>query len=270
MNFNEALRADAGRLLKEGRVKLVIGYRSKGAARPPAFITDAARASALAYDELCVKNLAAYLHKPEIRKKFPVAVVASPAVCRSLVLLAAETQFGEKDIIVLAAGPKEYHGALDLAGTAKLLKEKYPDLAPGKELLEAVSKLDAMTTEERAEFWRLQFLKCTRCYACRAACPGCYCKRCIVEKNVPQWISAMADGHGNYAWNLIRAFHLAGRCTLCGSCEAACPQGLPLMLFNAKIDSIVLEEFKAKPGYDTAQKPFIGSWSPDDDNKFIK
>ena len=78
VNFNEALRADAGRLLKEGRVKLVIGYRSKGTARPPVFIADAAKASALVFDELCVKSLAPYLHKPEIRKKFPVAVVASP------------------------------------------------------------------------------------------------------------------------------------------------------------------------------------------------
>lgn len=270
MNSAEAIRADAARLLKEGRVKLVIGYQARGSGRQPAFIAAPEGASLLAYDEFCVKNLAAYLHKPEIRSQFPVAVVASPAACRSLVLLAAESQLETKDVVILAAGPDEYHGALDLAGASKLLKEKYPDLAPSKELLEAVSKLDAMTTEERAEFWRLQFLKCTRCYACRAACPGCYCKRCIVEKNVPQWISTMAAGHGNYAWNIIRAFHLAGRCTLCGSCEAACPQGIPLMLFNAKIDSIVLEEFKTKAGYDPEEKPFIGSWSPDDDNTFIK
>ena len=270
VNFTEALRADAERLLKEGRVKLVIGYRSKGAARPPVFISDPAKTSALVFDELCAKNLASYLHKPELRKKFPIAVVAPPAVCRSLILLAAEAQLGANDVVVFACGPREYHGALDLAGTSKLLKEKYPDLAPAKELLEAVAELDKMTAEERARFWSAQFLKCTRCYACRSACPACYCKRCIVEKNVPQWISAMADGHGNYAWNIIRAFHLAGRCTLCGSCEAACPQGIPLMLFNAKVDSIVLEEFKAKAGYDTAEKPFIGSWSPDDDNKFIK
>lgn len=270
MNFTEEMRADAGRLLREGRVKLVIGYRLKGTERPPVFITRADEVSTLVFDELCTKNLAAYLHKPEIRKKFPVAVAAAPAVCRSLVLLAAEAQLGVSDVIALTAGPKGYTGALDLAGTAKLLKEKYQDLAPEKELLDAAAKLDGMTAGERAEFWRAQFLKCTRCYACRAACPGCYCKRCIVEKNVPQWISAMADGHGNYAWNIIRAFHLAGRCTLCGSCEAACPQGIPLMLFNAKLDSLVQDEFKAKAGYDMDEKPFIGSWSPDDDNTFIK
>ena len=270
MNLVDSIRADAKRLLKEGRVNLVIGYRSKGTARPPAFIADAAKASALVFDELCVKNLASYLHKPEIRKKFPVAVVASPAVCRSLILLAAEAQLEDKDVVILAAGPNEYHGALDLAGTSKLLKEKYPALAPDKELVETISKLDLMTTEERAQFWSGQFEKCTRCYACRAACPGCYCRRCIVEKNVPQWISSMADGHGNYAWNIIRAFHHGGRCVLCGACEAACPQGIPLMLFNTKVDSIVLEEFKTKAGYDPAEKPFIGSWSPEDDNTFIK
>ena len=199
VNFIEAVRADAERLLAEGRVKLVIGHQVKGAGRQPVFIIEPGKVSGLVHDKLCTKNLAAYLHKPEIRRQFPAAVVASPAVCRSMVLLAAESQLQEKDVFILAAGPKEYHGALDLSGTSKLLKEKYSDLSTDKDLLEAVSKLDLMTTEERAEFWRLQFSKCTRCYACRAACPACYCRRCIVEKNVPQWISSMADSRGNYA-----------------------------------------------------------------------
>jgi len=270
VNLVEAIRADAAMLLKEGRAKLVIGHQIKGTSRPPVFVTEPDKVSRLAQHGLCIKNLAVYLRKPEVRKQFPVAVVASPMVCRSLLLLAAESQLEAKDVVILAAGPDEYHGILDLAGTSKLLKEKYPALAPDKKILEAIARLDSLTPQKRAEFWNAQFAKCTRCYACRTGCPACYCKRCIVEKNVPQWISSMADGHGNYAWNIIRAFHLAGRCSLCGSCESACPQGIPLMLLNAKLDSIVLEEFKTKAGYDPAQAPFIGSWSADDDNTFIK
>ena len=98
----------------------------------------------------------------------------------------------------------------------------------------------------------------------------CYCTRCIVEKNVPQWISTAAAAHGNYAWNIVRAFHLAGRCTLCGACEAACPQGIPLMLLNALLAEEVAEEFGLRPGYDPEAKPVIGSWSPDDDNDFVR
>ena len=170
---------------------------------------------------------------------------------------------------MLAAGPKEYHGALDLAGTAKLLKEKYPDLAPGKELLEAVSKLDAMTTEERAEFWRLQFLNAQGATPAGPPAPAATANAASWKRTSPVDLS-----HGRRPRELRLEPHQGvppGRALhAMRLCEAACPQGLPLMLFNAKIDSIVLEEFKAKPGYDTAQKPFIGSWSPDDDNKFIK
>jgi ferredoxin len=128
----------------------------------------------------------------------------------------------------------------------------------------------AMTPEERAAFWSAEFAKCTRCYACRAACPGCYCTRCIVEKNVPQWISTAAAEHGNFAWNIIRAFHLAGRCTECGACEAACPQGIRLMLLNAVLARGVEAAFGERPGYDPAAKPLVGSWKPEDTEEFIR
>ena len=34
--------------------------------------------------------------------------------------------------------------------------------------------------------------------------------------------------------SIIRAFHVAGRCTDCGECSRVCPQGIPLHLFNRK------------------------------------
>ena len=35
-------------------------------------------------------------------------------------------------------------------------------------------------------------------------------------------------------FHIIRAFHVAGRCTDCGECARVCPQGIPLHLFNRK------------------------------------
>jgi len=270
MSTIEALRADAVRLLKDGAVKMVIGYRARGDDRVPAFVTDPLKVDSLVYDSACKQNLAAYLSKPQVRRLVPLALVAPPNVCRSLVVLAAETQLADGEVRVLAVGNDQYHGVLDVAGAAALLKEKYADLAPAEDLLKKIAELSAMTAARRAAFWTEQFARCTRCYACRAACPGCYCTRCIVEKNVPQWISTAAAGHGNYAWNVIRAFHQAGRCTACGACEAACPQGLPLMLLNAKIAADVAEEFDAKAGYDPAAKPVIGSWKSDDDDEYMR
>ena len=35
-------------------------------------------------------------------------------------------------------------------------------------------------------------------------------------------------------FHIIRAFHVAGRCTDCGECSRVCPQGIPLHLLNRK------------------------------------
>jgi ferredoxin len=270
MEMIEALQQDAAKLLTEGRAGLVIGYQARGEHRAPLFAAKADRAQALVYDDACRLNLAAYLRKSEVRRMMPVAIVAGPAVMRNLVILHAESQLAAGNVLVLAVGPHAYYGVQDLAGVVALLKEKYPNQAPSAELLAEVKRVAGMSAEERARFWSEQFARCTRCYACRAACPMCYCTQCIVEKNVPQWISTATAAHGNYAWNVIRAFHLAGRCTLCGACEEACPQGIPLMLLNALLDAEVAEEIGARPGYDPEAQPVIGSWSPDDDNDFMR
>jgi ferredoxin len=265
-----ALRADAAAVLADGRAKIVIGCRAIADRRKPIFITDGKMADLLVHDADCTQNLAAYLRKSELKRFRPAAIVARPQVMRSLIVLAAESQIKPEEVLVLAVGDGQYHGVLTLAQAQSLLKEKYPKSAPPEATLRLLEKLAAMSPEERAAFWRAEFAKCTRCYACRAACPGCYCSRCIVEKNVPQWISAAADSHGNYEWNVIRAFHQAGRCTLCGACEAACPQGIPLMALNVRIAQEVAEEFGAQAGDDLAAKPVIGSWSADDKEDFIR
>ena len=35
-------------------------------------------------------------------------------------------------------------------------------------------------------------------------------------------------------FDIIRAFHVAGRCTDCGECSRVCPQSIPLHLLNRK------------------------------------
>jgi ferredoxin len=266
----DQLKQDAASVLEDGRANLVIGFRRRAGDCVPAFLTSAEAAENLVYDETCIANTAAYLRKPEIRERRPVALVARPEVMRSLVLLKAENQVTDDDVLVLAVGDETYHGVLTLSDTEALLNEQYADLAPDEETLAQIARLEEMTPEERAAFWSEQLAKCTRCYACRAACPMCYCERCIVERNVPQWISTAAREHGNYAWNVIRAFHLAGRCTECGACEAACPQGIPLMLLNALMAREVRDTYGEKPGYDGEAQPVIGSWNQEDEEDFIR
>ena len=98
-----------------------------------------------------------------------------------------------------------------------------------------VEKLEAMTEDERFAFWREQLSKCIRCNACRNVCPACSCIKCVFD-NPASGIAAKAndDKFEEQMFHIIRAFHVAGRCTDCGECSRVCPQNIPLHLLNRK------------------------------------
>ena len=98
-----------------------------------------------------------------------------------------------------------------------------------------VARLEAMTPDERFAFWQNELSKCIRCNACRDACPACTCEKCVfdnpssgVENKSP------ANSFEEKMFHIIRAFHVAGRCTDCGECSRVCPQNIPLHLLNRK------------------------------------
>ena len=98
-----------------------------------------------------------------------------------------------------------------------------------------VAALEAMTEEERFAFWRSQLSKCIRCNACRNVCPACSCVKCVFD-NPASGIAAKAndDKFEEQLFHIIRAYHVAGRCTDCGECSRVCPQNIPLHLLNRK------------------------------------
>ncbi|MBR6747578.1 MAG: 4Fe-4S dicluster domain-containing protein [Clostridia bacterium] len=98
-----------------------------------------------------------------------------------------------------------------------------------------VHELEAMTAEERFAFWRAELSKCIRCNACRNVCPSCNCLKCVFD-NPKSGVAAKAnaDDFEENMFHIIRAFHVAGRCTDCGECSRVCPQGIPLHLLNRK------------------------------------
>lgn len=98
-----------------------------------------------------------------------------------------------------------------------------------------VAKLEGMTEEERFSFWREQLSKCIRCNACRNVCPACSCVKCVFD-NPASGVSAKvnSDTFEEQMFHIVRAFHVAGRCTDCGECSRVCPQNIPLHLLNRK------------------------------------
>ena len=98
-----------------------------------------------------------------------------------------------------------------------------------------VARLEAMTADERFAFWQNELSKCIRCNACRDACPACTCEKCVFDNpNSGVENKAAANSFEEKMFHIIRAFHVAGRCTDCGECSRVCPQHIPLHLLNRK------------------------------------
>ena len=98
-----------------------------------------------------------------------------------------------------------------------------------------VAKLEAMTPDERFAFWQGELSRCIRCNACRDICPACTCEKCVFD-NPQSGVEnkAITDSFEEKMFHIIRAFHVAGRCTDCGECSRVCPQHIPLHLLNRK------------------------------------
>ena len=98
-----------------------------------------------------------------------------------------------------------------------------------------VAALEAMTPDERFAFWQNELSRCIRCNACRDACPACTCEKCVFDNpNSGVENKSPANSFEEQMFHIIRAYHVAGRCTDCGECSRVCPQNIPLHLLNRK------------------------------------
>ena len=103
------------------------------------------------------------------------------------------------------------------------------------ERFQGVEAIENMTPEQKFEFFKNELSKCIRCNACRNVCPACSCRKCVFDSTkFDSAQKANVDEFEEKMFHIIRAFHVAGRCTDCGECSRVCPQGIPLHLFNRK------------------------------------
>jgi len=266
----DAFKKRVKELLAEKSVNLVIGYEEADDKSARAlFMSAPGDADRLILDSRCVQNLALYLKKKEIRKLGKIAIVAPLHVVRSVLQMASENQIKEKEVILLSPAPdKTLQELADFKGMEGYVAQN-PAALPEKDL-ETIRKLDAMTPSERFAFWRKEFAKCIKCYACRAACPMCFCGRCQVEYNQPQIVTVEATPLGNLEWHFMRAMHLAGRCVNCGECGRSCPVGIPVHLLSFKTCLTVKESFDARAGMGAEMKSVMSNFRPEDKENFIK
>ncbi len=133
-----------------------------------------------------------------------------------------------------------------------------------------VREIEAMANQEKWDYFESLLSPCIRCYACKNACPLCYCPTCFVDEAKPQWVGKGQDPADVRTFHFLRAFHCAGRCTDCGACERACPVGINMRVFTKKLEKDCFEQFGWEAGMSLDERPPLDTYRPDDPNDFIK
>jgi formate dehydrogenase (coenzyme F420) beta subunit len=133
-----------------------------------------------------------------------------------------------------------------------------------------VRKIEAMPPEEKWNYFDDLLSTCIRCYACRNACPLCYCPTCFVDESRPQWVGKSDDSIDTRTFHFLRAYHCAGRCTDCGACERACPVGINMRMFTRKLEKDCFELYGWEAGLSLDERPPLDTFRSEDPNDFIK
>ena len=292
-----AIQAEARRILSGGDVTAVIGYaaaRRKGSVQP-IVITDATAADKLIFTPARLNNLALYLTKAkkDIPKKGKIGIIVKGCDLKAIIGLIGESQLKREDLYligvpcvgVLASAVQPATTLTSETIAPKCTEcnahlptgcDYVPDVTLPVEPLQAgkyaaeIARLEALTPAERWAYWKEQFAKCIKCYACRQVCPFCFCEQCLCDRNKPQMVESTPRPAGNTAWHIVRAMHLAGRCSGCAECERVCPMDIPLNLLNRKMAQELKELYDYEAGFEVNDKGPLASYEEKDDQSFIK
>ena len=304
--MQEKLIEKAKSLLADGKVQKVLGWKKGlfDEDITPAVFTSAEELDKdFVFNKYCKANLSKYLVKitREIKEKkstirmnntmakqrdpnaqdapIPsevVLVFLKPSDTYSFTQLLKENRITREDVYAIGVPCQDTldGGELCESCTGKkhvscdelLGVDENEEASPNTKRMEEVSKLEAMTSEQRFEFWRNELSRCIRCNACRNVCPACTCEKCVFDNNALYTTQKVAET--NFEENLfhiIRAWHVAGRCTDCGECSRVCPQNIPLYLLNRKFIKDINEIYgEYQAGADMESKPAMITFKEDD------
>ena len=292
-------------LLAEGKVQYVVGWKKglfEDDITPAVFTSTEELDKDFIFDKNCKANLSKYLVKItrniEIKKSTtrmnntmakqrdpnaqdaPIpsevaAVFLKPADTYSFTQLLKENRITRDDVYAIGVPCQD---TLDggsvcdsCAGKKPVSCDEYIGVDANADVKDAdrlsvLAKFDAMTADERNAFWKNEFSRCIRCNACRNVCPACTCEKCVFDNNNLYTTQKVAEtSFEESLFHIIRAWHVAGRCTDCGECSRVCPQGIPLYLLNRKYIKDINEIYgDYQAGSDMETKPAMLTFKTDD------
>jgi len=178
----------------------------------------------------------------------------------------AETLFDKAEVL-------QQNCALCIHRNPVIFDEMVADAIPEQDVADRygdIRKIEEMDTEDKWQFFDDLLQPCIRCYACRNACPLCYCPTCFVDEAKPQWMGKGQDPMDVRTFHFLRAYHCAGRCTDCGACERACPVGINMRLLTRKLEKDCQEQFGWEAGLSPDHRPALDVYQANDPEAFIK
>jgi formate dehydrogenase (coenzyme F420) beta subunit len=311
--YTDKIREIAKRLLTEGRVDMVIGYR-KGSLplmHQPFMVTSPEAADELVWDSCCSLNLANYLTD----RKERIGIVAKGCDSRNIITHIIENKIKREQVYIIgvpctgmidrhkvsAMFDNEITAVEETGDTLTVSGDGFSKTLPRLDLLRdncvtcthrnpvihdervadpveeqkiadpyaSVKKIEALSPAEKQAYFDDLISTCIRCYACRNACPLCYCPTCFVDESRPQWVGKSQDPVDVKTFHILRAYHCAGRCTDCGACETACPMGIKVREFTKKLNKDCLELYGWEAGLTLDQRPPLDTFKPNDPEEFI-
>ena len=251
--MQERMRERASQMLTDGTVKRALGWK-KGdfPCNPePAFFNEAKELDDLVYDKYCSANLSNYMVEA-CKQDGKTLVFLKPCDTYSFNQLLKENRVKRDKAYIIGVGcdgnvavdEMVEVGPLEKCEVCTKTEHKIYDELIGEDMskreqkdrFEGVVAVEKMSPDERFDFWREQLSRCIRCNACRNACPACTCKKCVFDSNkYDTEQKANVTSFEEQMFHVIRAYHVAGRCTDCGECTRVCPQGIDLHLLNRKM-----------------------------------
>nr|WP_318680708.1 4Fe-4S dicluster domain-containing protein [uncultured Treponema sp.] len=295
--MQDKLIARAKELLSEGKVKKVVGWKKglfDDDITPAVFTTAEELDKDFVFNKNCKANLSKYLvgitRTIEIAKRTTrmnntmakqrdpnaaeapipqevVLVFLKPADTYSFTQLLKESRITRDDVYAIGVPCQDTVDGGNVcdncAGKKPVSCDEYIGVDPETEVepnasrMDEVAKLEAMSVQERYDFWRNEFSRCIRCNACRNVCPACTCEKCVFDNNALYTTQKVAETNFEESlFHIIRAWHVAGRCTDCGECSRVCPQNIPLYLLNRKYIKDINEIYgEYQAGADMESKP---------------